>query len=82
MNKQIKVNATGETITFFKTSTDTNGEYVEMICTLPAGGQGPPKHIHTFQTEFFVAIEGKLGLFIDNEKKVLAILRTIKFHKK
>ena len=78
MNKQIKVNATGETITFFKTSADTNGEYVEMICTLPAGGQVPPKHIHTFQTEFFEATEGKLGLFIGDDKKVLEPGQTYK----
>ena len=71
MNKQIKVNATGETITFLQTSADTKGEYVEMICTLPTDGQGPPKHIHTLQTEFFEAIEGKLGIFIGDDKKVL-----------
>lgn len=71
MNKQIKVNSTGESITFIKTSADTNGEYLEMICTLPAARQGPPKHIHTFQTEFFEATEGKLGLFVGDHNKVL-----------
>ena len=71
MNEQIKINATGETITFYKTSADTNGEYVELICTLPVGGQGPPKHIHALQTEFFEAIEGKLGLFIGHNTRIL-----------
>ena len=71
MSKQIKLNATGETITFVKTSADNNGEYVEIICTLPAGRQGPPKHIHTLQTELFEAIEGKLVLLIGRDNKVL-----------
>ena len=71
MTKQIKVNSTGETITFVKTSADKNDEYLEMICTLPAGRQGPPKHIHALQTEFFEVIEGKLGLFIGDGKEIL-----------
>ncbi len=70
MTKQIKLNATGETITFVKTSADKNDEFVEMICTLPAGGQGPPKHIHTLQTELFEVIEGKLGLLVGRDKNV------------
>ena len=71
--KQIKLNATGETITFTKTAADTNGEYLEMVCFLPAGNKAaPPKHIHSLQTEYFECMEGRLGVFIGNEKKVLS----------
>ena len=62
MNKKIELKATGETITFTKSTTDTNGKFVETIVTLPASGNGPPAHRHVFQTELFEAIEGKLGL--------------------
>jgi mannose-6-phosphate isomerase-like protein (cupin superfamily) len=67
MDKQIELNATGETITFTKSTADL----VEMIVTLPASGDGPPTHRHVFQTEFFEAIEGKLGLDCGDKKMVL-----------
>ncbi len=71
--KQIKLDATGETITFTKTSADTNGEYLEMICFLPAGNKAaPPKHIHPFQSEYFEAIEGELGVFIGRKRRILS----------
>jgi mannose-6-phosphate isomerase-like protein (cupin superfamily) len=71
MDKKIELKATGETITFIKSSSDTNGQYVETIVTLPASGDGPPAHRHVLQTELFEAIEGKLGLDCGNKKIVL-----------
>lgn len=71
MHKIIVLNATGETITFTKSTADTNGEYVEMLVTLPATGDGPPIHRHVFQTELFEAIDGKLGLDCASKKWVL-----------
>ena len=61
--KTITLTASGETITFIKTSKDTNGAYTEIICTLPGGKRGPPRHIHPLQDENFGAIEGVLELY-------------------
>ena len=69
--KSIQLKASGETITFIKTGKDTNGAFTEVICTLPGGQKGPPRHIHPLQDEDFGVIEGKLGLFADGKKIVL-----------
>jgi len=61
----------GETITFVKTSKDTDGAFTEIICTLPAGQKGPPRHIHPLQDENFEVIEGKLDLYADGKTIVL-----------
>lgn len=71
MNKKIELKATGETITFIKTSKDTKGEFVEVITTLPANGDGPPAHRHVSQSELFEAIEGRLGLDCGDKKIIL-----------
>lgn len=67
MYKKIELKATGETITFINSSED----FAEMIVTLPASGEGPPTHRHVMQTEYFEAIEGKLGLDCGDQKIVL-----------
>jgi quercetin dioxygenase-like cupin family protein len=69
--KSITLKTSGETITFVKTSKDTNGAFTEIICTLPAGQKGPPPHIHPLQDENFAVIEGKLELSADGKKIVL-----------
>jgi mannose-6-phosphate isomerase-like protein (cupin superfamily) len=71
MNNTIKLDATGETITFTKTATDTGGEFLEALATLPKGADGPPLHRHTRQTELFEAIEGTVKLTCDGEEVVL-----------
>jgi quercetin dioxygenase-like cupin family protein len=71
MDKKIELKATGETITFIKSTANTNGQFVETLVTLPASGDGPPTHRHVFQTELFEAIEGKLGLDCGDNKIVL-----------
>ena len=67
MDKKIELKATGETITFTKSTAD----FAEMIVTLPASGDGPPTHRHVLQTEIFEAIDGKLGLDCGDKKVVL-----------
>jgi quercetin dioxygenase-like cupin family protein len=67
MDKKIELKATGETITFTKSTAD----FAEMIVTLPASGDGPPIHRHVLQTELFEAIDGKLGLDCGDKKMVL-----------
>jgi mannose-6-phosphate isomerase-like protein (cupin superfamily) len=71
MSKEITINATGETIIFIKTGKETNGEYVETIVKLPASGKGPRTHRHVFQTEYFEAIQGNLGLDCGDQKIIL-----------
>ena len=67
MDKKIELKATGETITFTKSTVD----FTEMIVTLPASGDGPPTHRHVLQTELFEAIDGKLGLDCGDKKIIL-----------
>lgn len=69
--KSITLKSTGETITFVKTSKDTEGTFTEVICTIPAGQNGPPPHIHPLQDEIFEVIEGKLELSANGKKIVL-----------
>jgi quercetin dioxygenase-like cupin family protein len=69
--KTIKLKASGETITFIKTGKDTDGAFTEVICTLPAGQKGPPRHIHPLQDEDFGVIEGKLELSADGKQIIL-----------
>lgn len=69
--KSITLKSTGETITFVKTSKDTEGAFTEIICTIPAGKKGPPPHLHPLQDEIFEVIEGKLELSANGKKIVL-----------
>lgn len=69
--KSITEKSSGETITFVKTSKDTQGAFTEIICTIPAGKDGPPPHIHPLQDEIFEVIEGKLELSAKGKKIVL-----------
>lgn len=71
MDKIIQLKATGETITFTKSTTETNGQFVETLVTLPASGEGPPTHRHVLQSEMFEAIDGQLGLDCGDKKIVL-----------
>ncbi|MCI1265035.1 MAG: cupin domain-containing protein [Saprospiraceae bacterium] len=67
----ITLKSTGETITFVKTSKDTEGAFTEIICTIPAGQKGPPPHIHPLQDEIFEVIEGQLELLAKGKKIIL-----------
>lgn len=71
MRQTLVIKATGETATISRSAADTNGAYLEMITTLPAGTQGPPMHTHPKQTEYFEAIEGRLGIVLDQKRVVL-----------
>ena len=53
--------ASGERITFRKTSAETNGELVAIDLELPAGGRVPGGlHIHPVQEERFEVVEGTM----------------------
>lgn len=69
MSKTIELKATGETMTF--TNSGSNGEFAEIMVTLPGTGEGPPTHRHVLQSELFEAVEGRLGLECEGEKMIL-----------
>jgi quercetin dioxygenase-like cupin family protein len=64
--------ATGERITFRRTSADTNGEAVVFECTVKPDGFVAAAHVHPSQTERFNVIDGTLGLKVGKEKRTLA----------
>ncbi|MGH3111910.1 MAG: cupin domain-containing protein [Gaiellaceae bacterium] len=53
---------TGETITFRRTSAQTDGELVEVEVTVEAGGGVAAAHVHPFQSERFEILEGTFEL--------------------
>lgn len=59
-----------DTVTFIKTSAETNGTVSELEITLLPGG-GNPLHYHTSYSETFTALEGNLGLELKNKKTLL-----------
>lgn len=69
MKKTIYNPALRETITFNRTSAETNGAYSELQISLEPGG-GNPLHIHNTYAELFTAIEGQLGMELQGGKKI------------
>lgn len=59
-----------DTVTFLETSAETNGRYSLMEITLMPGGGNPP-HYHTSFSEKFTAVEGTLGLQLQDRKVFL-----------
>lgn len=50
----------GSTMTFFASGADTHDLVSFWEFTLPAGGQGPPPHVHRSHDELFFVVEGEL----------------------
>lgn len=60
-----------DTVTFLKTSEETNGQMSEAEITLMPGG-GNPRHYHKTYSETFSALEGELGVHLGkNNSKIL-----------
>ena len=51
---------TGETVHFLRAAADTDGELVEIECTVQPGGGVAAAHVHPFQSERFEVLEGSL----------------------
>jgi quercetin dioxygenase-like cupin family protein len=49
---------TGEVVHFLRTSAETDGELVEIECTVRPGGGVAAAHVHPYQSERFEVIEG------------------------
>jgi mannose-6-phosphate isomerase-like protein (cupin superfamily) len=54
-----------------RTHSDTDGEYVEMEWTLPAGAFAPPPHRHPTQVEEYEILDGRLEVNIAGEWRML-----------
>jgi quercetin dioxygenase-like cupin family protein len=59
---------TGEELTFFETAASTDGEYVELMCTVRPGGFVAAAHIHPSQSETFTTVEGTLDLRVGRDR--------------
>lgn len=57
-------------VTFVRTSDETGGALTELIVELAPGGGNEP-HYHTSFTESFTALEGRLGIQIGKEERLL-----------
>ena len=70
MNRRIVNPELKETVTFIKTSADTNGIESVLEITLQPGG-GNPLHYHTSYSETFTTLEGELGLELKNKRQMI-----------
>jgi mannose-6-phosphate isomerase-like protein (cupin superfamily) len=59
---------TGETVTFQRTSADSDGELVIAEVTLEPGGSAAGVHVHPNQTETFRILDGTVGFRLGRER--------------
>jgi quercetin dioxygenase-like cupin family protein len=59
---------TGETVTFQRTSADSDGELVIAEVTLEPGGSAAGVHVHPNQTETFQILDGTVGFRLGRER--------------
>jgi mannose-6-phosphate isomerase-like protein (cupin superfamily) len=59
---------TGETVTFQRTSADSDGELVIAEVTLEPGGSAAGVHVHPNQTETFRILDGTVGFRVGRER--------------
>ncbi|MBK8546928.1 MAG: cupin domain-containing protein [Saprospiraceae bacterium] len=55
----------GQKLRFIRTSTDTNGELLEIETTYPTKSIEPMAHYHPFQEEWFEVTEGEISIRLD-----------------
>lgn len=68
----------GQKLRFLRTSTDTNGELLEIETTYPTKSNEPVSHYHPFQEEWFEVTEGELSIRL--EGRTLTIRAGAKIH--
>ena len=61
---------TGETVTFQRTSADSDGEVVIAEVTLEPGGSVAGLHVHPNQTETFRILDGAVGFRLGRGRRV------------
>ena len=57
-------------VTSVRTSEETNGEYSESVVDLSPGG-GTEPHFHTSFSESFSPLEGRLGVLVGKDRRML-----------
>lgn len=66
-NKVINNPKTGQSISFLLTSSDTNGELLEMESTFRPLSKEPPPHYHPIQVEDFKILAGELTVRLNGK---------------
>ncbi|MBA2348075.1 MAG: cupin domain-containing protein [Solirubrobacterales bacterium] len=61
----------GQTITFVRTSTETDGELLQLESTYKPQGRRPPLHKHPAQSERFEVLEGELAVRVGRRRQRL-----------
>lgn len=69
--KKIRNTITGQDILFLQTTTDSNGELLEMESTYQPHSKEPKPHYHPFQEELFHVVSGEINVRIDGLVKSL-----------
>lgn len=63
------VSPIGERLLFRKTSSDTQGELLEVEVFYQPRSSGPPVHYHPIQEEFFQVVTGTIRAVIDGQER-------------
>ncbi len=63
----------GQTITFLRTTAETDGELLELDSTYKPQGGRPPLHKHPSQTERFEVLEGELAVRLGRQRRTLTV---------
>lgn len=64
--------ATGELFEVRRSASDTDGELLEAVITIKAGGAGPPGHVHPIVEERLKVVAGTLAGEIDGERRTVS----------
>lgn len=70
-NKIISNPYTGQSIRFLQTSSDTEGELLEMETRYAPLSKEPPEHYHPYQEEDFLVISGEVTVKLNGKNLVL-----------
>ena len=62
----------GDQVVIKATASDTNGAMTILETTVPAGA-GPPRHVHTRESETFYVLEGEFEFEVDGEKIIAGV---------
>jgi len=73
MNKTIRNPAIGHRITFLQTAEQTNNKLLQIMYAVEAPETKPaiPLHIHLQCEERFEVVDGRLGVILDSEQRLL-----------
>lgn len=69
--KMIENPSTGELFEVRRSGSETNGELLEAVITIRAGGPGPPGHVHPVVEERLKVVAGTLEADLDGERRTL-----------